>query len=281
MNCTHIRPRIFEDFCCIADECPANCCSIGWSITWTAQEVDRLYKAASEPLRSRISTSFIGDEYKTLKLNSDGECPFLNEGLCSVQQIMGEQYLSYTCRQYPRISRLCGEVMISSCRPTCYAVMDRLYSDSGCMQLNKNILDKPIQAIITAENEIQQRLSIFEKVSRLLWNNDIHSALKAAAAEYDVQYPDNIQQQFRRRYGWDIIVSDAEDVPQFALRNIITALFLEWIITRYDSGASQSDNVSQFLFKAQAVILGANGAAALCTDRTQLLCSICDLISAL
>jgi len=279
----HIAPVLYRDFRCIADECPANCCSAGWSITWTAAEVERLKNSqCPKHISDKISTAFDGDKYCTVHLDSDGSCPFLTaQGLCAIQKDMGEQYLSYTCRQYPRISRFFGDVMLSSCRPTCYAVMDRLYSESDCMELTEYLSDADVEALITDGHEKAQRLGVFGKVREILWRGDIEASLADIATLYNIKQTDDIQTRFEQRYGWSIIASDSAKAPDHAVRNIVLALFMEYMITRYDARLSEEQNIAELLFKAQAVIVAVNGAAALCEDRTQLLCSIADFIAAL
>ena len=276
MSYTHIFPNLFGEFRCIAENCPANCCRAGWSITWTAQEAERLCSVRE------CSQFFAGDEYRTIRLDENGACPFLtSEGLCGIQREHGERYLSYTCRQYPRISRLCGGTLLSSCRPTCFAVMDRLFSGSDSMDMCLTVSDSPTEAIMTAETEVKARLDFFRQANKALWNGSIFCAIDNAASLFNIRKPDDIQRRFAQRYGWEIITAEGKKLDEAILRSIALAYCMEWMINHYDADMTASDNMAELLFRLQALILAANGAAALCGDHTQLICSISDFIAAL
>ena len=159
--------------------------------------------------------------------------------------------------------------------------MDKLFSEKDIMKLNEKQSVSPMEAILTADGEVTERLVFFKRASEALWNGSILTASDRLASIYNIKKPDDIQQRFAQRYGWEIITADGGELPEYAMRNIVLAYFMEWMMTRYDAGLSDAENMSEFLFRAQALMLATKGAAALCTDRTQLLCSISDFIAAL
>ena len=108
-----VQPRYFKSFQCLGGECVQNCCCNWWQITWTPDEYEKLINAdMSEELRSRITGSFEKTEdiltpgksiYNLLEVNK--HCPIQDsEGLCMIQRELGEEYLSRTCRFYPRVT---------------------------------------------------------------------------------------------------------------------------------------------------------------------------------
>jgi lysine-N-methylase len=58
------------------------------------------------------------DNYARITL-SGAECPFLSEGLCSIQKKLGEQYLSKMCAAYPRVMSLVDGVLYRSLHLSC------------------------------------------------------------------------------------------------------------------------------------------------------------------
>lgn len=89
----------FEDFYCLADQCPNTCCA-NWNIPIDRQTRDHYMELEGEmgELARRVLK---GETFK----NQNDRCPFLQEnGLCSmILAANGSQEdLSYVCRTYPR-----------------------------------------------------------------------------------------------------------------------------------------------------------------------------------
>ena len=106
----------YDAFHCIGADCEDTCCD-GWGIT-----VDRItygkYQKCSDPelgpsLRDLvvINTESSGEDDCAMIKLSETHCPFLADGLCSVQKKLGEEYLSNTCSVYPRIMNGVGDVL--------------------------------------------------------------------------------------------------------------------------------------------------------------------------
>lgn len=121
-------PQYVKEFTCIGTDCEDSCCSVGWSI-----DIDfKTYKKykdlkKSHPLKKEIDKSFIRNRgttsdsnYAKIKLKKDGSCPLLNEKkLCSIHNQLGEEYLSYTCKVYPRFVNLVDERVEVSLTTSC------------------------------------------------------------------------------------------------------------------------------------------------------------------
>jgi len=128
---------------------------VGWHIGWTEGEVARVLDNpdCSDTLRSLMEKSFEtceGDRRDRRVILGEGmRCPFLTEdNLCIIQKELGEDYLSKTCREFPRLSRLAFDAdskqfttVYRSCRLSCPEVSKRLASDKKAM----NLVNVPIK----------------------------------------------------------------------------------------------------------------------------------------
>ncbi|MGV6857686.1 MAG: flagellin lysine-N-methylase [bacterium] len=102
-----------EKFECIGSDCQDSCCA-GWQVTIDKRTFKHYQKTniySLKPLfkkyiiRNRRATE--NSSFAKIKLDANGACPLLSDkGLCQVQQHMGEQALSKTCRTYPRINNI-------------------------------------------------------------------------------------------------------------------------------------------------------------------------------
>ncbi len=277
MSIILIAPKIFFQFSCIGGECPDSCCDQGWNITFTKEEAERV----CDRLHCETDRYFVGNDYMTVKTDKSRKCLFHNDkGLCMIHKDLGAEYLSYTCRQYPRISRSLGNVVISSLRPTCYEVMSRLLSDGSCMQISEAVTDEQLEVIITEKQEVRQRFTLFRQLSDIFYSsNTIDNALSETAKAFGAEKFD-VKPQFYEKYGFEIITSD-KAAPQKYVRNIVLAMLFEWMITGIKADKSVNENISDFIFSAGAVSLAANGAFELCKERSELICTLTDFLNIL
>jgi lysine-N-methylase len=119
-----LQPRSYRAFRCIGAECEDTCC-VGWGVN-----VDRptyeAYQRSDDPelgpsLREliTINPAHNGDDnYAKIAISGSG-CPFLSEGLCSIQKKLGETYLSKMCATYPRAMSLVDDVLYRSLHLSC------------------------------------------------------------------------------------------------------------------------------------------------------------------
>ncbi len=150
----YIQPKYVEEFTCLAGSCPETCCA-GWSVDWSAEE---MHKLIENKFCENISSFFNknSDRY-SIKMTSQDECPFLNEErLCTVQKELGEEYLSFTCREYPRICRQCGDVFIRVCKTSCVGVVSLLCSGADITLCECNIKKENVMAVITSEENMNK-----------------------------------------------------------------------------------------------------------------------------
>lgn len=97
------KPRYFDDFSCIASDCPDSCCK-----DWDVQVDERsaaLYRSLTGPLGDRLRQVLMDEEGETLMLIEEGRCPmWRDDGLCRIQAELGEAALCKTCREFPRLT---------------------------------------------------------------------------------------------------------------------------------------------------------------------------------
>lgn len=168
------QPKYFKNFHCIGGSCLVSCCQY-WKIDYAKDDVEKLKNAeCSEALRKLIDSSFVisdNEESYYIKLNNENQCPFHNEeGLCSIQKELGEDYLSNTCISYPRRTMYSGDYILRSCAVSCPHALSLICSDEDSMIL-ENVFPKKrsvgqatnyTEAAIISKPELKYRTVIFE-----------------------------------------------------------------------------------------------------------------------
>ena len=110
-------PLYAERFSCIGSNCEDTCCA-GWRVTIDKKTFIN-YKQSKNPhlterfennLR-RIRSQASDSNYARMDLDPEtGNCPMIEEHLCSIQKELGEDKLSNTCATFPRYSKEVGGV---------------------------------------------------------------------------------------------------------------------------------------------------------------------------
>ena len=104
-----IFPAYCADFACIGSACESTCCA-GWEIQIDKKAYQK-YKNIKDPAFveelpgkiRRLRKNSSDRLYAEFVMGPQKRCPFLDEeGLCTIQMRFGEDYLSTTCRSYPR-----------------------------------------------------------------------------------------------------------------------------------------------------------------------------------
>ncbi len=119
-----LEPLYYEQFRCIGAACEDTCCN-GWTVHVDQATYGKYQKCSDAHLATPLHTLVTinekrtgDDDYAQITLSGDG-CHFLAEGLCSIQQRLGEEYLSNMCATYPRVVNRAGEVRQRSLDLSC------------------------------------------------------------------------------------------------------------------------------------------------------------------
>jgi len=133
-------PRYLANFTCLADRCPETCCG-GWNITvdkWTYKKYRQLQ---NHPLGAKLRESVkkvaqaTDANFALVKLDEGGQCGLLDGGLCSIHAQLGPQYLSDTCRYYPRSYTEQGDELVMHGTLSCPETARLALQDPDAMEL--------------------------------------------------------------------------------------------------------------------------------------------------
>jgi lysine-N-methylase len=119
-----LQPPSYHAFRCIGAECEDTCC-VGWIVNIDKPTYEA-YQRCDDPdlgprLRELVTinpASTRDDDHARITLSGPA-CPFLSEGLCSIQKKLGEQYLSIMCATYPRVMNQVDDVLHRSLDLSC------------------------------------------------------------------------------------------------------------------------------------------------------------------
>ena len=94
-------PNYFNEFKCIASECEDTCCA-GWEIV-IDDETHKRYENVEGEFGEILRSKIVKSDGENIFLLNKGNCSFLNEKkMCEIYINLGEDYLCYTCQQFPR-----------------------------------------------------------------------------------------------------------------------------------------------------------------------------------
>ena len=133
-----IYPKFYHEFRCIANRCEDSCCK-DWDIDIDG-ETEEFYKTVQGPLGDKMRAMLVTDEYgERVFPCTNGRCPFWNSDmLCDIYIGIGEEHLSQTCANFPRVAvdygGFCEHILSFAC-PEAARFMLRntreAYSDFG------------------------------------------------------------------------------------------------------------------------------------------------------
>ena len=128
-----------DNFKCDGNKCNAKCCH-GWRIQIQDDTYEMYKQIKDDNFRLQILSAFKKDDngYYAKLTEKEEACPLLcKDNLCFIQRNMGEQYLSETCKIYPRhIVSLSGRLLHLLTMSCPLAAEAALFSDNG-MNLQK------------------------------------------------------------------------------------------------------------------------------------------------
>lgn len=102
-------PEYYGDFSCIGPACEDTCCA-GWKVNVDKGTFQRYRNIKKSELKEELKRNVTRERsnpsdynYGKIKLNEKNVCTMLMEdGWCKIHAELGEEYLCYTCSEYPR-----------------------------------------------------------------------------------------------------------------------------------------------------------------------------------
>lgn len=104
-----LKPSYYDQFRCIAGDCPDSCCQ-EWDVqvdNASAQRYLSLPGTLGDSLRNKLKQDDTGEYYLQI---TDRRCPmWRQDGLCQIQAELGEDGLCQVCRTFPRLRHDYGD----------------------------------------------------------------------------------------------------------------------------------------------------------------------------
>lgn len=113
------RISILDEFKCIAEKCPANCCSNVWKVP-IDPDMYAKYRREKGLWGLRLRRSTVKRQGAAVFRNTFRGCPFWGtDHLCGIQQKHGAAYMPAVCIQFPRqlynLNYFCEETLYLAC----------------------------------------------------------------------------------------------------------------------------------------------------------------------
>ncbi|WLG48080.1 flagellin lysine-N-methylase [Pseudomonas sp. FP1742] len=106
--------RYVQQFSCLAERCEDNCCKGDWRIAVSERSQD-LYSRTYPELLNLI----VKDDSGYQMSRAGGQCGALQGGRCQIHAQQGEQVLTDTCANYPRMYRRINDSLVKSATMSC------------------------------------------------------------------------------------------------------------------------------------------------------------------
>ena len=137
-----LQPRSFHAFRCIGADCEDTCCS-GWLVNIDKGTYDTYQTCEDAEMGPRLRelvtlnpASTSSSSYGRIGL-AGASCPFLDGGLCGIQNKLGEPYLSIVCSRFPRVLNVVDDVLQRSLDLSCPEAARLMLLDPAAMQFDE------------------------------------------------------------------------------------------------------------------------------------------------
>lgn len=139
-----LKMQGYDDFKCTADKCKFTCCA-GWDIGIDDETYDK-WKSENHSteyiLKNVIKRKCGKREEFLINKEIHESCPLLDShGLCQVVKNHGEDYLSMTCRTFPRVENIFGENRELSLSCACPEVVESISNIKGKLVLDSEVAE--------------------------------------------------------------------------------------------------------------------------------------------
>ena len=170
-NLNKLKISGYDSFKCIADKCKFTCCE-GWDVSIDSDTYSKWNKLNDKNLLSNIKVNNCrGKKTYSIDKETKDACPFLdNKGLCNVVKSNGDEYLSLTCRTFPRIYNKFDDVTEVSLSCSCPEVVEIISN-----------INEEINIIDESENDLSEKfleLKIRENIINIINKENIPLDIK-------------------------------------------------------------------------------------------------------
>ena len=118
----YFQPQYVGEFICDGSKCKDNCCERGWNI-----DADEATYQKYLQVNPQIAAQFEYNKDRGKYFLKKHPCPFLTDKkLCRLQLEYGEDFLSRTCRGYPRVTFDFGKFFERSLTLTCSLAAEKI-----------------------------------------------------------------------------------------------------------------------------------------------------------
>jgi len=119
-------PLYTQRFACIGSDCEDTCCA-GWRVTIDKKTYTAYKQTSNAKLIERFDSKVkrvrsqpSDSRYARMALDpTTGDCPMMEDHLCSIQKELGEDKLSNTCFTYPRVTKDLGGIQQQALTLSC------------------------------------------------------------------------------------------------------------------------------------------------------------------
>lgn len=133
-------PKYMTTFKCIGPNCTDTCCA-GWDINIDESTFNK-YENSTNELKRLVEGKYIKNNvsydpfnYGFMVITEEKKCPFLNSSLlCNIHGECGEDNLSITCKNYPRIFNIIDDVYEKSGIPSCEEICQLAFKNKDKME---------------------------------------------------------------------------------------------------------------------------------------------------
>ena len=133
---TFLQPKYVKNFKCDGQRCDAKCCK-GWRIDIDAATFEKYEKIESDEKEITSKLKYNEEiECHVVQLDDKNFCPFLTEeNLCGIQKKYGENFLSFTCKNFPRRIVNLGNIIEYSLSLSCPLAAELALTSYDAMSL--------------------------------------------------------------------------------------------------------------------------------------------------
>lgn len=251
----------YDKFKCIADKCKFTCCE-GWDVSIDADTYDKWKNINDNNLLKGIKVRNCGREKEYLiNKETNEKCLFLDhKGLCKIVKDRGDEYLSLTCRTFPRVENVFGCIKEVSLSCACPEVVEIISNMDSEIKINNEMFDSEykyflelkirenIVNIINRDNlELDKKLILsFQMLLNILDNEEITEDLLLSEFE---SFKDN-------RYLEELIdIYDGIGINEYESIEEINNLFLD-IIKNYKDVSGLEVHLRDISDYAEEIDLG-------------------------